>query len=319
MAILIPFTGGVESTYLAQKALDAGDSVSLGYFGVTQSVTARLSEIVARRHMIDFFSRKYSQPIGECYGFFEHMCFVPKTNRLDKSCLRQQWNLINNLIAATTVYNNDQLIIDAVWIGWAKYDTAEHSLTNIDFNVDEYQRFLDSYAEGLFLSSADKSMKRPFLPLWEEESKKAVYDKLYPELQACIVGNGVGSYVPGEELVEHRIYDVKNTEYHKAGVPVHAHFPMVELNPMEQAMIDFQQPGYINIPLKYHGYRTWLKDFDPKFHKFLSAGITRIITGNTDKVFVLSDLAGITTQIMDYLQDFKTLVGAEVPTQALPA
>lgn len=314
MATLIPFTGGVESTYLAQKAIERGDSTILGYYGVTQAVTARLPEIVARRHMINHMNKKYNESFVECYGFFENMCLIPKTNKMDKNSMRQAWNLINNLIATIAFYNRDNLIIDSIWLGWAKYDTAEHSLCNIDFTEGEYQRLLNLYAEGLFLSNVDKSGKRPFLPLWNENSKKAIYDRLDWELQQLISANGKGYYVPATETVHLDVYDVKQTEYREAGIELVTSFPMVELNPLEQAMIDFQSPNYFNIPLKYHGYRKWLKDFDPRYHEFLSVGITRIITGNTDKVYFLHELADLTVNIMQYLDSFRAIVSPQYTT-----
>lgn len=314
MATLIPFTGGVESTYLAQKAVDRGEEVILGYYGVSQSVVSRLPEIVARRHMIDYLNRKSNKNILECYGFFEHMCMVPIHNTLERNCIRQAWNLINNLIATVSVYNRDSIIIDSVWMGWAKYDTAEHSLCGIDFTEAEYQRLLDMFAEGLFLSNFDKSGKRPFLPLQQEESKKAVYDKIVPELQRWVSANGRGEYNAETETVYLDVYSVKKDEYTEAGITPVTSFPMVKLNPLEQAMIDFQRPNHFKIPLKYHGYREWLKRFDSRYHEFLSIGITRIITGNTDKVYFLNNLSELRADIVHYLNGFHAIVSPQYTT-----
>lgn len=309
MAVLIPFTGGVESTYLVQKALEDKREVVLGYFGVTQSALARLPEIVARRHMIDYFRTKYkNQIITECYGFFEHMCQVPKENTFSCSSLRQQWNLVNNLIAANTIYNHNGVVLDAIWIGWAGYDTSEYSLSNIDFSAAEYEQFRQMFADGLYLSSFDKSMKKPFLPLMNEMSKKDILNRIDPELHKWIIGNGQGYYRNKEETVEHAPYSVKETEYKDSDVPVNTFFPMVELNPAEQALVEFQHPEYYNIPMKYNGYRRWLNDIDIKYHSFLKTAITRVITGSMDKIYRIDGDTRTFQNVDGFIASFKLAI-----------
>ena len=313
MAVLIPFTGGVESTYLVQKALAEGHKVIVAYYGITQHGRSRMSELTARRHMIEYWKNKYPNKVIELYGYFENICFIPTPQRMEKNGVRQQWNVINQIVATISSLNVKHDVVSSVWIGWTQYDTAEHSLSYTDLTSDEYIRLTQLVPEILFLSNVDKSLRTPFMPLWHEKSKVDVYNKIDDDLRPFIIANGQSdAFRSTPEAIFHIVNDTKIDEYRD--LPINTVFPRIRLNYLEQAMIDaFCGSGFVR--KETSGYAD-LFDGVPDQHidKF-SEIISAYILSQPDKIHLFDSLYQIefNEKVQRYANTIKFMTGWTVP------
>lgn len=313
MAVLIPFTGGVESTYLVQKALADGHEVIVAYYGVTQHGKSRLSELTARRHMIEYWNRKYPDKVWEVYGFMENMAAIPRQQKAEKNGVRQQWNVINQIAATISSLNVEYDRVMSVWIGWTQYDSTAHSLCYNDLTPEEYQRLTKLVPEILFLSNIDKSQRTPFMPLWNEKSKADVYNKIDDELKQFIVANGVADSVAStQETLHHKVHNIKKEEYGE--LPLNATFARAKLNYLEQAMIDaffFSEP----VDIKHSGYADLFEDVPNEHLHTFAEIISAHILSKPEKIHLYNPSKdnSFDRRVANYANVIKTMAGWKKP------
>lgn len=314
MAVLIPFTGGVESTYLLQKALEDGHEVIAAYYGLTQFHESRIVELTARRHILDYFKSKYPNEVVEVYGVFENMPHLPKIQTTQKNGVRQQWSLVNEIVATIASVNRNDEYISSVWLGWAGYDTAEYSLSYADFTENDYQRLCKLVPEILYLSNVDKSNHVPFMPLAKAQHKHQVYGLIDPSVQKFIVGNGI----LGKGDFEDRLYfhmDSGKAEEYK-DIPINDSLPKVRFNVFEQALIDHFAGSQTYIDDQMHGYYKFWKNVPEQHRQLFNRMISNHILARCDKIFFSHDFSSIEEEITRYAENIKLMAGWEVERQA---
>lgn len=309
MAVLIPFTSGVESTYLVEKALKQGNEVLLAYFGVTQNWAARVVELTARRHMINIWKEKYpSARITEVFNYDEVMTYLPNKQCLCRNGMRQQWMVVRAIITAYMTIQADRHIIDAVWLGWADYDMADHSFSYTDISLDEYQRLCKLVPEILTLSNIERNQRIPFMPI-RHMTKRQVWEAIDDDIKPFIVCNNGGDIAI--DIAEGKItaypIKLKVAEYKEAGIPVNLSFDMVEFSWKEQALMDFAWfEGLHSKKLgKYHGYANLTKDFQPQVRELAYDLISNFILSLHDRQITFVNVDRVEAKVKDFVTRLK--------------
>lgn len=228
----IAFSGGVESAYLLQMALERGFKVNICMINVNNSLDTRISEIIAMEKIIKVFREKISddqdylpkakQRFTGMINDIMHMPVCPFPTRQDKFRsvvtfdVTQQFAAVLGMLMIRREYMDTS--IPSCWIGWIKQDAAETSFNEVDFTEDEYQQLLTLPKIIGPLSNADNIGVEFRAPLWDMP-KSVIYDSIIDEVKPLLIPNGTG-YINWSNLtVTHVPFDHKLDEWKAAGIP----------------------------------------------------------------------------------------------------
>jgi hypothetical protein len=239
----IAFSGGVESVYLLQMALERGFKVNLCLINVNNNLETRMSEIIAMERIIEVFKelirddQDYRPKAqwrfkGEIKDIM-HMPVCPYVPRQDKFRsvvtfdVTQQFAVVLGMMAIRREYIDTN--IPSVWIGWLKQDAAESSFNEIDFTEADYRALL-MLPEIIGPLSNSDNIGVPFRSPIFEMSKKEVYNSLIPEVKEMLIPNGAGHVNWASRIVTHIPYDHKVEEWEESGIPTRKEysFPIEE-------------------------------------------------------------------------------------------
>ena len=228
----IAFSGGLESTYLLQLALEKGFTVNLCMINVGGTMESRLGELIAMERIIKFFKMvgdeeraylpkaKWTLP-GRINDVMHYAgCPFVSRQESNKSLatfdVTQQFGVILGMLAIRREYLDDYM--PSTWIGWIKEDAAEFSFNEMDHSEKDYQDLLNLPELIGPLSNADNLGIKFRAPLWEM-SKTEIYGKLLDALKPMLIPNGRSHVDHANNKVEHFPHQSKLEEWKDAGLP----------------------------------------------------------------------------------------------------
>jgi hypothetical protein len=228
----IAFSGGVESVYLLQLALERGFNVNLCLINVHNALNNRLAELIACEKIIKYFetriredqeylpktSWKYAGQIKDII----HVAVCPwvpsqNDNRSPATFeVTQQFSTILGMMYCRREYLDR--FIATCWIGWIKQDASEFSCDEHDHSEEDYGALLRLPQVIGPLSNADNIGVQFRAPLWEMD-KLDIYNSLEEGLKELLIPNGSGCVNSKEGTVTHTPYSGKVDEWRRAGIP----------------------------------------------------------------------------------------------------
>lgn len=228
----IAFSGGVESTYLLQLALERGHDVNLVMINASNSLDTRVGEIIAMERIIQAFrdtileARAYL-PLKQqrfkgniCDIVHVPVCPFPAHQGEFKSLVTydvtQQFAIVLGMLAVRREYIDTAM--PSTWIGWIKSDAAETTFNETDFSEDDYSALLNLPKTIGPLSNADNIGVQFRAPAWNMD-KRDIYDELIDEVKELIIPNGCGRVNWRNDTVIHTPFGHKLTEWKAAGIP----------------------------------------------------------------------------------------------------
>lgn len=227
----IAFSGGVESVYLLQHALERGFNVNICLINVHNVLDNRLGELAACEKIINYFntriledqeylpkaSWKYAGQIKDIIHV--GVCpWVPNQtdNRSPVSYeVTQQFATILGMMYCRREYL--ERFIATCWIGWIKQDAAEFSCDEHDHSEEDYGALLRLPEILGPLSNSDNIGVQFRAPLWDMD-KRDIYNALEDGLKELLIPNGSGSVNVKEGLVTHTPYSGKVDEWKRIGL-----------------------------------------------------------------------------------------------------
>lgn len=233
ITVNIAFSGGVESVYLLQMALERGFKVNLCLINVSNVLETRLGEIIAMEKIVKVYNEKIledqdylpsaKQRLKGKIGDIMHMPVCPFAARQESykspvtTNVTQQFAAVLGMMMIRREYVDRE--IPSAWIGWIKQDAAEASFNESDFTEDEYQQLLKLPEIIGPLSNADNIGKRFHAPAWGM-SKREIYDHIIDEVKPMLIPNGTGYINFANKTTTHIPYEHKADEWKAAGIPV---------------------------------------------------------------------------------------------------
>ncbi len=132
--VLIPWSGGLDSTYLVWKNLSEGNEVYTFSVQLENNVGQRDSEIAARKLMREYFTEKF--PI----------CNLYEDHDLSKIGVRGGYNMLLNqppIWILFSMYSHDLCNVEEIQIGYVMNDDAISYLDEIRNLYSSYSSFLN--------------------------------------------------------------------------------------------------------------------------------------------------------------------------------
>jgi len=233
--IIVPVSGGLESTYLLQHAMTMRAKITVVYINVSGVAEGSVGELLSMNKTLDYFRSKdldkkqYPGEIVEVlYYLAKPYLNVLHSNGYHGETQNRQANNINQQISVVMALTKLRSALVAhsrgvesptVLIGWLKEDSSDVSYDDYDFSAAEYQEFLKLPVTLGRLSNSDR-LAIPFrAPLWEM-TKQQVWSKLDPALEPFIIPNGWCKYEEENSWVIHTPFDNKKQEYVDAKIPI---------------------------------------------------------------------------------------------------
>jgi len=234
--LIVPVSGGLESTYLLQHAMTMRAKITVVFINVAGVAEGMLAELLSMNKTLEYFRSKdldKTQYPGEIVDVIYYLAkpylnVITRGYPMSRDFQNRQTNNINqqmSVVMALTkvrsaiVSNSIGAESPTVLIGWLKEDSSEVSYDDYDFSAAEYQEFLKLPVTLGRLSNSDR-LAIPFkAPLWEM-TKQQVWDKLNPALKSFIMPNGWCRYEEENSWVIHTPFDNKKYEYVDAGIPI---------------------------------------------------------------------------------------------------
>lgn len=228
----IAFSGGVESTYLLQLALEKGFDVNLCIINVGGVPEFRLAELITMERIIKFYTNemteqkdylpKAKQTLTGRIVDTMHMAGCPFFARqtpersLVSTGVTQQFGVVLGMLAIRREYVDN--FMPSTWIGWTKDDCAERTFNELDHSEKDYQALLNLPELIGPLSNADNIGIKFRAPLWEM-TKAEVYAKLMDGAKELIIPNGHSHRNWSNGTVCHVVHQDKQKEWEAAGIP----------------------------------------------------------------------------------------------------
>lgn len=228
----LAFSGGVESTYLLQLALEKGFDVNLCMINVGGVPEVRLGELIAMERIVKFYKdqmREQQDYLPKAKWTLKgrimddmHFAGCPFAARQTASRtlvafdVTQQFALILGMLAIRREYLDHYM--PTTWIGWIKEDAAETSFDELEHSEEDYLALLKLPELIGPLSNADNIGIKFRAPLWEM-SKSEVYSKLMDGVKPLLIPNGLGYPNQSKDCVDHVVYKDKQEEWKAAGIP----------------------------------------------------------------------------------------------------
>lgn len=227
----IAFSGGVESVYLLQLALERGFSVNICLINVHNVLDNRLGELAACEKIINYFntriredkeylpkaSWKYPGEIKDTINIA--VCpWVPSQNDNRSPVtyeVTQQFSTILGMLYCRREYLDR--FIATCWIGWIKQDASEFSCDEHDHSEADYGALLRLPETIGRLSNADNIGVQFRAPLWDMD-KLDIYNALEDGLKELLIPNGTGRVNVQEGTVAHVPYAGKVDEWKRIGL-----------------------------------------------------------------------------------------------------
>ena len=233
----LAFSGGVESTYLLQLALERGFNVNVVMINANNHLDTRIGEIIVMERIIKFYKevtregkdylpRTQQRFKGEIKDIIHvPVCPFPASQNEFKSLVTydvtQQFAIVLGMLAARRDYVDTAM--PSTWIGWIKGDAAETTFNETDFTEDDYGTLLKLPKTIGPLSNADNIGVEFRAPLWDMD-KRDIYDGLVDEVKEMIIPNGAGHIRWKSDTAVHVPYDHKLAEWKAAGIPSQAEY-----------------------------------------------------------------------------------------------
>ena len=129
--VLIPFSGGLDSTYLVWKNLKEGNHVTVTYFEIKNNNTKVLLEHAHRDHLIRTFSREFSDKIKRSY--FKY--------KITAESIENDYGLIQVPIWMLGAFMASNDKYDEIQMGYVMNDDALGYLKEIEELFNAYQPF----------------------------------------------------------------------------------------------------------------------------------------------------------------------------------
>lgn len=225
--VIVPVSGGVESTALLHKALQGDNEVHPVYVAVNGDPRISVFDLTAAEHIVRWFEEHKGRYVGRLkpltYMVNPVFFHLHNNNNIENTPanygVTQQFQLVYNIsLFRSKLWDCNP----GVWIGWLKEDGNEFSFNEYDFSAEEYQELLKLPVTLGTLSNIDRTCKPFRAPFWEMP-KSDVYLTLPEELKALVVPNGSESYTREGDLI--RIpWKAKREEWVNAGIPIKDHY-----------------------------------------------------------------------------------------------
>lgn len=234
--IIVPVSGGLESTYLLQQAMTRKADITVVFINVCGVGQGCVGELLSMNKTLEFFRSKDLDKIKYPGKIVEVIYYLAKpylniVNRgapVFQDLQNRQTNNINQQISVVMALAKVRSSIVAkslgqksptTVIGWLHEDSSDLSLDDYDFSEAEYQDLLNLPVTLGRLSNADR-LAVPFrAPLWKM-TKQQVWAQLDPALEPFIIPNGWGKYEEENSCIVHTPHDYKKEEYEEAGIPI---------------------------------------------------------------------------------------------------
>mgnify|MGYP003407396528 CR=1 FL=1 len=233
----IAFSGGVESTYLLQLALERGFNVNVVMINANNHLDTRIGEIIAMERIIKFYEnairegkdylpRRQQRFKGSIRDIIHvPVCPFPASQNEFKSLVTydvtQQFAIVLGMLMVRRDYVDT--VMPSTWIGWIKSDSAETTFNETDFTEDDYGALLKLPKTIGPLSNADNIGVEFRTPLWNMD-KRDIYDELVDEVKTLLIPNGSGHVLWKNGTVVHDPYDHKLAEWKAVGIPLQAEY-----------------------------------------------------------------------------------------------
>lgn len=241
LSIIVPVSGGLESTYLLQKAMSMNAKITVVFINVVGVAEGMVGELLSMNKTLDYFRSKdldrkqYPGEIVEVLYYLAKpylnvLCrngYHGETQTRQTNNINQQISIIMALtkVRSALVANSRGVESPTVLIGWLKEDSSDVSYDDYDFSAAEYQEFLNLPVTLGRLSNSDR-LAIPFrAPLWEM-TKQQVWSKLDPALEPFIIPNGWCKYEEENSWVIHTPFDNKKQEYVDAKIPIESEYTL---------------------------------------------------------------------------------------------
>lgn len=228
----LAFSGGVESTYLLQLALEKGFDVNLCMINAGGVPEVRLGELIAMERIVKF----YKEQMREQQDYLPRAQWTLKGRIMDdmhfagcpfsarqsvsKSMVAfdvtQQFAIILGMLAIRREYVDHYM--PTTWIGWIKEDCSDSTFFEMDHSEEDYQALLKLPEVIGSLSNADNIGVKFRAPLWEM-SKSEIYSKLMDGVKPLLIPNGLSYPNWPNDRVDHVVYKDKQEEWKTAGIP----------------------------------------------------------------------------------------------------
>lgn len=240
LSIIVPVSGGLESTYLLQKAMSMNAKITVVFINVVGVAEGMVGELLSMNKTLDYFRSKNLDKVqypGEITKVIYYLA-KPYLNVVDRGSpvnrefqnrqtnnINQQMSVIMALAKVRAGIVSESVGVESptVMIGWLKEDSSEVSYDEYDFSAAEYQELLNLPVSLCRLSNADR-LAVPFrAPLWEM-TKRQVWNKLDKSLEPFIIPNGWCKYEEENSWVIHTPFNNKQQEYADAGIPIQSSY-----------------------------------------------------------------------------------------------
>jgi len=223
--INIACSGGIESAYMIQKAMEMGASVNVCWINLSGNRFSNLGELRSLQQTIAYFQdsgrdkNRYPGNINNVYYRPEcpYQPMGSRVNSVINTTVTQQYALVLGMMDMLTgTMSGDDY--PTTWLGWLREDSSEFSHNEYDHSEAAYKELLNLNTVLGRLSNSN-TIAKPFrAPLWEMR-KHQIWLKLDPELATHVVPNGRGSNID-DHVWGHVPFDLKVKEYKKAGIPI---------------------------------------------------------------------------------------------------
>lgn len=236
--INIAFSGGVESVYMLQMAMEQGHSVNIVYINASGNPLHCIGELMNLQKVLAYFrdpvnKKRYPGTIKEVFYFLSkaHNNIVNGSTWREREGglvtvdITQQWTVTLAMMKVRQTMLSGRY--PTTFIGWIYEDSSDVSYDEMDFSAAEYKRLLELPAELGKLNNSDK-MAKPFrAPLWEL-AKKDIWLKIEPDLKEFVILNGSAHIDRKKNVIIHIPLINKAEEYELAGIPCEAtyEFPL---------------------------------------------------------------------------------------------
>lgn len=230
LTVNIAFSGGIESTYLLQRAMEGGFDVNLAWINVSGNKHNNLGELRGVLRTINYFRKMGEEGKGKYPGsirniFFGHRCpYQPMGGSapdIANSGVSQQYAVVLGMMDVITGTMRGSHH-PSTWIGWLEQDTVEFTHNEFDFSKADYNDLLNINVKLGWLNGSNRIGKGFHAPLWKR-TKKEIWDMLDPALQECVVPNGTGAD-HGESKWVHTPFAGKVSEYQAMGIPIKSEY-----------------------------------------------------------------------------------------------
>ena len=221
--IIVPVSGGVESTALLHKALQGDNEVHPVYVAVNGDPRSSVFDLTAAEHIVNWFEEHKGGYVGRLrpltYMINPVFFHLHNNNKIENTPanygVTQQFQLVYNISLLRSKFWDCN---PGVWIGWLKEDGNEFSFNEYDFSAEEYKELLKLPVTLGTLSNIDRTCKPFRAPFWEM-TKSDVYLSLPEELKTLVVPNG-SEYYNGDGDLVRTPWKAKRKEWINANIPI---------------------------------------------------------------------------------------------------